>query len=548
MRKKVLREATRRSPRNHSHTLQLHTKRGQDSSKLPSSLDPACAQITALPALPVEILAHIFTLCALFCTEVPDNLPLPYPPWRSITHVCRHWRTIALSHGPLWTSVTRGLSLRWTKAFMERSRTMLMDFDLRVADPRYRTVTNDLQCQDILLILAGFTRVRSLHLTGGHHTICLILSSLCHSLPIQNLSLYLLDFEREFVLPDDLFGGKASILRLRFMIEGRVVAPHWLLRSVTHFTSSESFTPSEFLDALRQMSALTYLDFRPRAPRWRESDVDELRASPIHMSQLVDLIVRAYSPNEFILLHRLLSLPAGAKRRLELFTPWLCSWFSNVGWADGLSPVLGATGGFQNVHLSGGDGKGRFRMWTGNAATIWEDAEFCLYMEWRGDVPPTSHLNDFIPMCEALGTARARRLAIISPSLGLPRSYWWELLEKFSGIEELELCPAGVDALGDAWKANNAPAVLPALRRVRIVDSELDGPSPQYAIFGDLPARRIVRLPNSTEGDITSFPEAVSAEKELKNMSSGLLRLLLQGPDRKPNSGSKKGRKKRRRR
>jgi hypothetical protein len=62
-----------------------------------------------------------------------------------------------------------------------------------------------------------------------------------------------------------------------------------------------------------------------------------------------------------------------------------------------------------------------------------------------------------------------------------------------------------------------APAVLPALRRIRIVDSQLD---PQYyAAIGDPPARRIVRLPSSTEDD-------VSAEKEIQDMSRGLLRLL----------------------
>jgi hypothetical protein len=79
-----------------------------------------------LHALPVELLVCIFT----FYAEALDDPLLPSPAWLPITHVCHHWRTIALSHGPLWTSITRGLSLRWIKAFMERSRTMLMDFDI----------------------------------------------------------------------------------------------------------------------------------------------------------------------------------------------------------------------------------------------------------------------------------------------------------------------------------------------------------------------------------------------------------------------------------
>jgi len=85
-----------------------------------------------------------------------------------------------------------------------------------------------------------------------------------------------------------------------------------------------------------------------------------------------------------------------------------------------------------------------------------------------------------------------------------------------------------VDILGRAWKSRLAPAVLPALRRVRIVDSGIDY---QYAIIGDPPARRIVRLPSSTEDD-------VSAEKEIENMSKGLLRFL-QGLGGSLNSVSK---------
>src|SRR6266702_1060021 len=221
--------------------------------------------------------------------------------------------------------------------------------------------------------------------------------------------------------------------------------------------------------------------------------------------------------------------------------------------------TLVAVNGFRHIHLSGERKEGWFRMWTGSAATTWEDAEFCLYAEW-GEVPryqrylhgnvSASHL---IALCVVLVAARVHRLVIDSPSLGMSKSYWWKLLEKLHGIEELELYPDSVSALGGAWmenrakRAKRAPAVLSALRRVRIVASEIGRPSPQYAIIGDIPARRIVRLPNSTEGDITSSPEAVSADKELENMSSGLLRLLQGlGRDLTADSGKRKGKKGRR--
>jgi len=149
-------------------------------------------------------------------------------------------------------------------------------------------------------------------------------------------------------------------------------------------------------------------------------------------------------------------------------------------------------------------------------------------VEWREVGLSRENLRNFIALCDVLGAARVRRLVIDSPSPGLPKSYWWELLQKLLGIEELELCLASVDTLGGAWSVDIATVllVLPALRRVRIVDSEPDNSSPQYAIIGDPPARKIVRLSSSTEDDVAPFPEVVSAEKGLENMSKGFLRLL----------------------
>ncbi|KAH9055330.1 hypothetical protein EDB87DRAFT_1824702 [Lactarius vividus] len=520
--------------------------RGQDSPKLISSLRPSCAAQSH--TLPVELLAHIFT----FCAEAPDSSPLQYPSWLPITHVCHYWRTISLNHAPLWASVTCGLSLRWVKAFMERSRTMLMDFDIRV-DPLWPYPRNNpgLYHGDIIQILADFTRVRSLRLTGRCCTIRPIVDSLRSSLPIQSLSFCLYDDGEKFVLSDDLFGGNAPIRHLQFLANGTIVAPHWLLRGVTHFTSTE-IKLSELLDVLRHMSALTYFEFRPGYQCWRTSDVDNLCSSPIQMPQLRNLIVRPTGPAHFRLLNQLISLHAGAKRRLELGAQGSYDWIVNEDCMDGLASVVEAVNGFQHIHLSGGRKEGWFRMWTGGAATTWDDAEFCLCAEWT-EVPKYQrylHGNvsaaHLIALCDVLGAARVHRLVINSPSLGMSKSYWWELLEKLPGIEDLELYSTSVDALGGAWKENTAkrarkaPAVLPVLRTVRILASKLDQPSHQYAIIGDIPARRIVRPPKSAEGDITSSP--VSAEKELEDMSSGLLRLLLGlGRDINVDSEKRKG-------
>lgn len=494
-------------------------------------------------ALPVELLTHIFTL---FCSGVPDNASLPYPAWLPITHVCHHWRTIVLSRGQLWTSITPGLSLRWIRAFMERSKTMLTDFNLLVYPLIWPDDRTCLLPEDIIPLLKDFMRLRSLSLTGRSSSISPIMNSLRCSLPIQSLSLCLRDTERPFILPKDLFLGKAPIRHLQLITDyGRIVAPGWLLHGVTHFTNNAPLTPSELLDDLHQMSqsALTHLEYRrPCLQHWTDSDMDDLPMSPIQMPQLMNLIVGADSADEFILLNRLLRPHVDAKRRLEMYVSEAYGYCSVLGSFDAhrinyLSQIVEAAYGFKNIHISGAPTECWCRLWTGGAVTTWEDAKFCLSFEWAGFRKESLH--DFITVCDALGMARVRKLVIDSTYPGPPMSTWWKFLERLPGIEELELYSASVDTLGAAWKVNLAPAVLPALRRVRIVDpGEVTSPL-QYTIIGDPPVRKIVRLSRSTEGVVAPFPEMVPAEKELENMSKGLLRLLRVG-DLGSTFGSKK--------
>ena len=485
-------------------------------------------------AFPVEILARIFTFYRSEALQAPDNpfLRILYPSWIDITHVCHHWRAVALNHGQLWSSVTRGLSLPWIKTFMERSGTMLMDFDIYVT-PQCRDSGACLHHEDIVPLLANFTRVRSLCLTGSCNDIFPIVDSLRKSLPVQTLSLFLEDNMSDLILPDNLFGGEAPIRRLQ-LVGGHILVPCWLLHGVTHFT----FTPTnltfpEVFNTLRYMSMLTYFEFRPRT--WCYSGESfTTGASPIQMPQLVNLIVGAYCAHDFILLNQALLLHVDAKRRLELRPS--CYNFSASIWhaIDGLSPFVEAVNGFQHIQFSGAQNHSRFLLWSGDVGTTWEDATLCLSVEWSDRERQRIQLNPFIGFCTQIGAARVRRLVVESSSSGLPKSYWWKILRCFPGIEELELYPAGADILGDAWRINLAPAVLPALRRVQIVHSEHDHPSSLYTIIRVPPARRIVALSSSTE-------DGASAEQEIENISKGLLRLV-RGLGRNPKKGKRKGR------
>jgi hypothetical protein len=498
--------------------------------------------------LPVELLAHIFVL---FSLRVPNN-GFPYPAWLPIAHVCHYWRTVALSHAQLWTSITPGLSLPWIKVFMERSQTMLMELSFLVHRPApvwSDTTRPRLLHKDIILLLKGFTRVRSLCLTGNASTIGPIMNILRHSLPVQSLSICI-EYSNgggKLILPDNLFGGKAPIRRLQFMARAhsRIVAPDWLLRDVTHFTSKMSATLYELLDGLHSMSqsAPTHFEYWQPLELSRElvGNLDlghRPTTSPIQMPHLVNLIIRAREPDPFMLLHRLLLSHADAKWRLELYSsaPYQNSINKPFPYQiDYLSQIIEAANGFKHIQISGTQTEGWCRLWTGNALTTWEDAKFCFCCGWVGF--RKENLYNFITACGTLGAARLGKLVIDSPQPGLPMSSWWKFLWSLRGIEELELHLASVDTLGAAWEVNLAPAVLQALRKVRIVDPSLASPQ-QYAIIRDRRTRKIMRLPSyaNSEDDVASLPDLVPVEKELESMSRGLLRLL-RGSGRKIRSG-----------
>ena len=160
----------------------------------------------------------------------------------------------------------------------------------------------------------------------------------------------------------------------------------------------------------------------------------------------------------------------------------------------------------------------------------WEDAKFSFSCGWiqfqKEDL--NNFTSNFITTCDSLGATQVHKLVIGSPYPGL---LWWKLLRKLPGIKELELHSDSVYTIGAAWRANLAPVVLPALRKVRIVDSFLAGPR-QYAVLGDPPVRKIVQLPIHVEDNVVSFQDLESAEKKLEDMSKGLLKLL-QGLGRK---------------
>src|SRR5258708_2153086 len=209
-----------------------------------------------------------------------------------------------------------------------------------------------MSCADAIALLSDCTRIRSLRLLGPRRDVCAVLDALRMTTAIHSLALSLWELGPPVFLSENLFGGQAPIRRIHFTADRCIVAPRWLLRGITHFTSGEQIPLLDLLDALRQMPALTHFTLQHCRAHWENTDAP--REPPIEMPHLKDFSVHADSPRYFALLDQRLALPRGAKRRLELRTLAVAGWERWLRWFDALLPIIEAANGLQHVSLSGG--------------------------------------------------------------------------------------------------------------------------------------------------------------------------------------------------
>jgi hypothetical protein len=427
--------------------------------------------------LPVEILQKIFTYVAE--PRLPDDEPFlqVYPEWIAITYVCRHWRAIALNHHTLWGTITPNLSFTWLKVLMARSETAQVDVELRVGQQFIKRMC--LSVDEAIALLSDCTRMRSLRLLGPRRDVAAVLEALRTTTPIHSLNLSLWEPGPPVFLSEDLFGGRAPVRQIHFTADRCIVAPRWLLRGITRFTSGEQILLLDLLDALRQMPALAHFTLQHCRAHWEDTDAP--REPLIELPHLEDFSVHADSPRYFALLNQRLALPRGAKRRMELRTLAVAGWDRWLRWFNALLPIIEAANGLQHVYLSGGAKEGTFRVWSGDVATTYEDAEFSYEMHWYGspmmtttDQGLTSPIFHLGGLCDLLGITKCGRTLTLegdpTPTrVELPTFCWWTLLDKLPAVEELELHANVVTALYTAWEEVGAPAVLPALHQIHVV-------------------------------------------------------------------------------
>lgn len=281
-------------------------------------------------------------------------------------------------------------------------------------------------------------------------------------------------------LPDNVFGGQAPIREASFIAVSYIVAPQWLLRGITHFTSNQQIPLQNLLDTLRQMPVLHSFTLERCVVDWRGPDARYPQGAPIPMQNLMYFTVDIDegSPVIFALLLQRLALPDYAKKRIRSHkssdSQYLRFW-SRLMFAIPFSvpEIIVAANGLQHVQLSGGFSEGSFRLWTGDSG--YEDAEFSFEISWKAEKPGADYLSPVVnlePLCDILGVERVRMLTLLlnpQDPIGLESSFWWTLLKKLPAVEELELCVDAVRELRSAWSTGCPPAVFPELRSMHIV-------------------------------------------------------------------------------
>ena len=438
-----------------------------------------------LSDFPVELLQIIFTRC----TETADKLHAA-PPWIAITHVCRRWRAIALDHHSLWTTITAQLHFCWAKAFMERSKPSLVD--VTIISYAQSSGSTPMSILDMVTLLSDCTRLRSLHIAGRPNHILEILAILPPQPSIRTFSLIhrvLFPFA-PLELPISLFGGHAPIREISLDSNTHILVPHWIFRGITRFECHQQIMLHALLDVMREMPMLQDFELHSSFNHEPWEDTDTPQSATIKMPSLMCLSVHAHSLRFFIVLNQRLALPEGARRRLELL--YQIAWDLDH-WKTWIPPLLAsvrATGSLTHIQLFGGALDGWIRIWAeGIPATGYENAEFAFSMNWSVYLCPKqlraifqTPIVHIASLCDLLGAATTRRLILDTrpddddDCRKQIRSALWAFLGKLNAVEELELCTGGAESLRDAWRQDNAPAVLPALRRVRMV--KVDGTAP----------------------------------------------------------------------
>lgn len=196
---------------------------------------PSACAANLLP----ELLSYIFVLykddaSTRLSTRRPACLAESALAWASVTHVCRHWRLVAIDSSCLWTDVVFNCGRAWAEKMFCRSRAtpLVLDITLPLYSPS-NDETDWLPC----LLAAQTHRIKRLALRGSPVAIHAVAEHLTAPAPIlEDLRIkptHYIFGEVPLKLPQKLFAGCTPRLRSVF-VRYCALPPNWpLLRDLT---------------------------------------------------------------------------------------------------------------------------------------------------------------------------------------------------------------------------------------------------------------------------------------------------------------------------
>ena len=220
--------------------------------------------LAAISRLPPEILSKIFLCCAATYEPTMD--------WVGVTHVSRHWRTVAIGCARLWTTLVF-TQPRWVEEMLKRSKIAPL-----VIDTRYGSYMGSKSTEAVHLAMNHISRVRELSIVSLNASFDKLFSSFPRAAPmLQSVVLstttnhYADAFHDNYSIPPELFSDDSSQLRRLELKHCNLDWTSHLLKGLTYLkvhNTAPGTRPSMplFLDVLDQLPTLTVLDLDDALP------------------------------------------------------------------------------------------------------------------------------------------------------------------------------------------------------------------------------------------------------------------------------------------
>ena len=425
-----------------------------------------------ISCLPSEILATVFRHI------VEDELSLHHyrtsqrPPGLVVTHVCRHWRRVALEYPSLWAFIIR-LSARWIGIMLERSKkaALVVRCNISILSP---------DCME--QVLSQLPRIKVLHLELYAPDINRVLGYLS-SQPAPLLQVFKFsvvgDSYRRTTSPisDNIFQGQVPQLR---SLELQSCGFSWTsciffsgLRNLCLKGIGFPTTLPEFLPALRCMPGLEQLTIERLSVIWGKDEVSLDRAPLLQLRSIVlDVTIQTA-----IALFAHLALPDDVKISLNLTRIKDRQSFSDLFSAMDKVPsklgpvVLSAYATFSPPRFSVQFSKSMKREPLSFWNVLNDDIRLSIQFSWDSYI--ANQLSITFDICRMATQSKIRSLSVSSSSVNLEPHFWRTGSTNLPEVEEIRLTGGFIGGLLAVLKVGgtqSADIAYQSLRELNVED------------------------------------------------------------------------------